>query len=412
MPARKTDVLVIGGGAAGLMAAIAAARTGASVVIVEKNDRVGKKILATGNGRCNLSNVAIAGELIAASYNHPAFVAPTLENCDYNAVRTEFFNLGLLTKPDERGWVFPQTRIANSVLDVLLNAIRRRDIDVRTSWEVQRIQVEKSGFLAEAAGPLETNKTREKRVSATALVLACGAQEAVRLSATLPFAAATALVPILGPLKTEPAPLKGLNGVRVQASARLLEKEAPVVEERGEILFRDYGVSGIAAFNLSRFVTSGQELSLDFFSEFSGEELDALLAERLRIHPRIQAEEFLDGLVHPRLTQAVLRHIKVRGSDELNESLLKRLAHTMKDYRLIVTGGPSPAQAQVTRGGLATSGFDPTTLQSLTIPRLFAAGECLDIDGPCGGFNLHWAWASGLVAGGQAGRQAGQQARH
>jgi predicted Rossmann fold flavoprotein len=430
MPAHKTDVLVIGGGAAGLMAAIAAARGGATVTIVEKNSRVGKKILATGNGRCNLSNTSIQGANAPQPYNHPVFVAPVLNRYDCDAIRTAFENLGLATIADDKGWVFPRTRFANSVLAVLLNEIRRREIDVQTDWEALRLSAEADGsFLAES----KNGDNDGAVLAANTLVLACGAREVTRLCEALPAASAasaastapapptdpsTPLVstvpalPVLGPLKTESTPLKGLDGVRANASARLLDSGALVAEEAGEFLFRSYGLSGIAAFNLSRFALPGQEVSLDFFPEYTKDELLSLLLKRQQAlllgcasaASPILAGEFLDGLLHTRLAQALLRRMDAKPTEELGQSLLDNLANTMKDYRLAVLGGPSFAQAQVTRGGLATSGFDPETLQSLVVPRLFAAGECLDVDGPCGGFNLHWAWASGLVCGEQAAR--------
>jgi predicted Rossmann fold flavoprotein len=390
------------------MAAIAAARVGASVLIVEKENRVGKKILATGNGRCNLSNTAIRGEDAPIRYNQPAFVASVLKRYDCDAIRSLFEELGLLTTVDEGGWVFPRTRSANSVLAVLLNEAKRQKVGIQTGWEALRARATKegNGFLVGAEG---------KSVSAGALVMACGARTAATLCADIPSVCPAS---ILGPLRTESGPLKGLDGIRVRCLIRLLDAGVLVAQERGEVLFRRYGVSGIAVFNLSRFAMPGQELSVDFFPEYAKAEFRSLLTERWygwlcgrpRRRPSVLAGEFLDGLLHTRLAQAVLCRAEARVADEVGKSLLDDLAGVMKDYRLVITDGPDVAQAQVTRGGFALSGFDPMTLQSLVWPRLFAAGECLDVDGPCGGFNLHWAWASGLVAGQQAGKSISHQA--
>jgi predicted Rossmann fold flavoprotein len=390
------------------MAAIAAVREGASVLIVEKESRVGKKILATGNGRCNLSNTAICGEDAPACYNRPAFVASVLKRYDCDAICSLFGELGLLTTADEGGWVFPRTRSANSVLAVLLNEAGRQRVDIQTGWEALRVgATEKGGgFLAEA---------KDGSISARVLVMACGARAATTLCVDIP---SVCPVPTLGSLRTESEPLKGLDGIRTRCLIRLLDAGVLVAQERGEILFRRYGVSGIAVFNLSRFVVPGQELSVDFFPEYAEAEFRSLLTERWygrlcgrpRCRSSVLAGEFLDGLLHTRLAQAVLRRVGARAADEVGESLLDDLAGVMKGYRLVITDGPDVAQAQVTRGGLALSGFDPTTLQSLVWPRLFAAGECLDVDGPCGGFNLHWAWASGFVAGQQSGKSISHQA--
>jgi predicted Rossmann fold flavoprotein len=405
----KTDVLIVGGGAAGLMSAIAAAREGASVLIAEKESRIGKKILATGNGRCNLSNTAICGEDAPVYYNQSVFVASVLKRYGCATIRSLFEEFGLLTTADEGGWVFPRTRSAHSVLAVLLNEAKRQGVDIQTNWETLRIEAtreENGGFLAEA---------ESKSVSAKALVMACGARAGVTLCADIPSVRPT---PIAGPLRTESDPLKGLDGIRARCLIRLLDAGVLVAQEAGEILFRRYGVSGIAVFNLSRFAVSGQELSVDFFPEYAEPELRSLLlarwrgrlCDRSRGHSSVSAGEFLDGLLHTRLAQAILRRVGVNATEGAEEPLLDDLAGVMKDYRLVITGGPDIAQAQVTRGGFALGGFDPMTLQSLVWPRLFAAGECLDVDGPCGGFNLHWAWASGLVAGQQAGKSIGQQA--
>jgi predicted Rossmann fold flavoprotein len=389
------------------MAAIAAAREGASVLIVEKENRVGKTILATGNGRCNLSNTAIQGEDAPAHYSQPTFVASVLNRYDCDAIRSLFEKFGLLTIADEKGWVFPKTRFANSVLSVLLNEARRQGVDIQTGWEALRMEATAdSGFLVEAKGA---------SISAGALIMACGAKVANALCVDIPSVRPT---PILGPLKTESGLLKGLDGIRAHCLIRLLDAGALVAQEAGEILFRRYGVSGIAVFNLSRFAVSGQELSVDFFPEYAEAELRSLLlarwrgwlCDRLRCCPSVPAGEFLDGLLHPRIAQAILRCIGARTTEEADESLLDGFASVMKDYRLVITGGPDSAQAQVTRGGLALSGFDPVTLQSRACPQLFAAGEGLDVDGPCGGFNLHWAWASGFVAGQRAGKSISQQA--
>jgi predicted Rossmann fold flavoprotein len=406
MEARGVDVLVVGGGAAGSVAAVVAARAGASVGVIERRERVGKKILATGNGRCNLSNLAIEGTQAAARYRNPAFVAPTLERYGCEAVRDFFNTLGLLTVADERGWVFPRTRSANSVLDVLVSQTRRLGIDVYTGHAARRLSVDEDGRLSV--------ETEGLRLVSHAVVLACGVVPelgAIAHQQTIPP------IPIVGPLKTDTEPLKGLDGVRVNCRVRLLDAGRPVAEESGELLFRAYGVSGIAVFNLSRFAAVGQEVSLDLLPELTTDGLEALLVERYRLLAEYHqppaspaAAEFLDGMLHSRLALAVSRAIGLKPTDPLKEASLLRLAKLLKDYRLTVRGGPDEAQAQVTRGGLAVEGFDPATLESRTQPGLFAAGECLDVDGPCGGFNLHWAWASALVAGTQAAALATTQA--
>jgi predicted Rossmann fold flavoprotein len=393
----ESDVLIVGGGAAGLCAAVAAARVGASVALIEQNDRVGKTILATGNGRCNLSNTNIEKGEGAAYYRHCAFVTPTLVRYECETLRTFFAELGLLTIADERGWLFPRTRWAHSVLAVLLNELRRRKVALYTNHAAREIA------FPSGSAPF-TVTTTEGSFSATALVLACGVTTLLRQA--FPQDNDLALLrspqPVLGPLKTETAPIKGLDGIRANCRVRLLREDETLAEEDGEVLFRSYGVSGIVIFNLSRFAQAGHVLSLDFFPEFSCDELKYLLVERRRRQPETSVSEFFDGLLHPRLAQALWRQGAWEAKGGIADGaspVLAELADVLKDYRLGVIGGPNASQAQITRGGLAIEAFDPYTLRSRVQPRLFAAGECLDVDGPCGGFNLHWAWASGLIAG-------------
>jgi hypothetical protein len=206
-------------------------------------------------------------------------------------------------------------------------------------------------------------------------------------------------VPVLGPLKTERQPIRGLSGVRVGCSATLLVDGAPVATERGELLFRDYGVSGIMVFDLSRFFKPGCVLSIDLIPDLAPDALRRVLSERCAALSWRTAETLFEGMLHDRVARAVLRAARVAPTTPVHELPCERFAALLKDFRLNVTGTGDAAQAQVTRGGLSVTEFDPSTLQSRLVDGLFAAGEVLDVDGRCGGFNLHWAWASGILAG-------------
>jgi predicted Rossmann fold flavoprotein len=388
------DVAVIGGGAAGLTAAIVAARRGARVVIIEKDRRVGSKILQTGNGRCNLTNTAIVGDSSgAAFYNAPEFVAPILSRYDCEAIRAFFSGLGLMTIADERGWVYPRTKSANSVLDVLVNALEPLKITTRICEEALGLSRRESDDLF----VIETSAIAVLRARRT--VISTGPS---RLHERLKRHRLVPLQPVLGPVRTELAPLKGLDGVRAYARVRLLDGDELVAEETGEVLFRDYGLSGIVVFDMSRHARAGQTLSLDLFPEYSLGELTALLAERLDTLGSRDAVTFLDGLLHRRVSRALLRAAAQPFEKPLASFAVEPLARAAKDFRLSVRSGPRQGQAQAVRGGFRLQDFDPVTLQSRIQPGLFVAGEALDIDAPCGGFNLHWAWASGLTAGAAA----------
>ncbi|MBE6936152.1 MAG: aminoacetone oxidase family FAD-binding enzyme [Ruminococcaceae bacterium] len=365
-------LLVIGGGAAGLAAAVEGAGCGAHVTLLERADRVGKKILQTGNGRCNLSNLSVSPD----AYNAPDFVAPVLEALPSMSIRGFFEDLGLLTYADSEGRVYPISDAAASVLDVLRLAVR--DGGVQTLCGAEAVSLSPDGTVKTADGGTHHGD---------AVIVASGGGTALLESAghtIVPFS------PILCPLKTDTALIRGLSGQRVRCGVTLKRRGETVVSLRGEVLFRDYGVSGIVIFDLSRYAKKGDQILLDLFPDMEYKELCKLLFQRQRLFPGRAEEEFLTGLFQSRIAAALLR---AAGGAEP-----KALATLIKGLPLQVQGCGDPKQAQVTRGGAALAEFDPVTLRSRLAPRLFAAGEALDIDGRCGGFNLHWAFASGITA--------------
>ena len=368
-------IVVVGGGAGGLAAAVAAAEQGAQVTILEKANRVGKKLLKTGNGRCNLSNRHVAPE----GYNHPAFVSPLLGQTDCEALLDFFASLGLWTVSDGEGRVYPRSDTAASVLDVLRLGCAARGVHELCSAEVTAIVPGKNGGF--------TVRTRENGdFTAHRVIIAAGGGTGLLRPlghSYVPFS------PVLCPLKTDTAPIRGLTGLRVRCRATLLRQGQNVYTETGELLFRDFGVSGILALNLSRYAASGDVLSLDLVPELSKAQLQSKL-ETQRALGRADSD-LLTGIFHRRVGEALLR--------AASGSAPAALAGRIKDFRLTVEGPGDIQNAQVTRGGAAVEGFDPLTLRSRLIPELYAVGEALDVDGKCGGYNLHWAFASGLAAG-------------
>lgn len=370
----KRRIFVIGGGAGGLAAAIAAARAGADVTIWEKANRVGKKILKTGNGRCNLSNQYVR----ASAYNHPDFVTPVLAETGCSELLDFFHELGLWTVADSEGRIYPRSDTAASVLDVLRLGCAEAGAREVCSTEVSALRPEKGGWRVE----LQNGAYHH----ADAVIVATGGGTNLLKGLehpTVPFS------PVLCPLRTDIGPIRGLTGLRVKCRARLIQGKKVIADERGEILFRDYGVSGILALDLSRFAEKGQILSLDLMPELSEEALLGKLWARMELDR--SPEEFLTGVFHRRVSEALLR--LAGGTDP------EDLTRVIKHLTLEVYGHGDTANAQVTRGGADVSAFDPHTLASLRYPGLYAIGEALDIDGRCGGYNLHWAFASGLAAG-------------
>ena len=372
---RPFCVLVIGGGAGGLAAAVAAAGAGAEVTILEKNSRVGKKLLRTGNGRCNLSNRNVCPE----GYNHPGFVGPLLEKTGCETLLDFFSGLGLWTVSDGEGRVYPRSDTAASVLDVLRMAASERGVRELCSAEVTTIRLGQDGGFSVSTrekGDIPADRVIVAAGGGTALLKPLGYQ-------CVPFE------PVLCPLRTDTGPIRGLAGLRVRCRAGLIRNGEEVFAEKGEILFRDFGVSGILALDLSRYAGPGDTLTLDLMPEIGREELRGLLFAR--VFPGRDGRELLTGIFHRRVGEALLR--AAGGTDA------SAVAGAIKDLRMTVLGPGDVSNAQVTRGGAAVEQFDPMTLESLHTPGLYCVGEALDIDGRCGGYNLHWAFASGLAAG-------------
>ena len=358
------DVCVVGGGAAGLVAAITSVEAGARTVLLERGLECGRTILATGGGRCNFANRSLA----ASHYNNPGFVEAVVGE-DFLGRVLRFFRASGLAWAEEDGWLFPASFSAGSVRDVLLARARRAGAVIGCGREVGAIKQADSGWRLSIAGP-----SGDERLVAGAVVLAAGGGSG---SFGLLLNAHPA-EPILCPLACTGLPFKKLDGQRVRAEARLMRRGSEVACERGEILFRSYGVSGICAFNLSRHAEAGDVLVLDLAPTLDASQLAYL----------VKQAGSLAGIVSPQIAAALTdAGIAPEG---------------LKELRCTVTGLAETEKAQVTRGGLATSAFDPATLAAVTLPGIFACGEALDIDGPCGGYNLAWAWASGQVAGASA----------
>jgi len=396
---QQPRVSIIGGGAAGLSAAIAAARLGVAVTVLERGPRVGKKVLASGNGRCNLSNLSV----VPSAFNHPGFVEPILAAYPCEGVRSFFGEMGLLTRADDEGRVYPATNSAASVLDVLRLECAHLGVDVRCGFEVARIS------QSPGSGDFEVSSGDDGTVRADAVVVTTGGGGA--LLAEMGHESVEC-VPVLGPIKTDTDPIRGLSGIRVRCTASLLvgvddgAGGKPVATERGELLFRDYGVSGIMVFDLSRYLEPGCVISIDLVPDIAEQELRTMLAQRCADLGWRTADTLFAGMLHDQVARAVLRAAEIGPDTPVEELPQARLATVLKDFRLDVTGMGDRWKAQVTRGGASVAEFDPETMASRLADGLFAAGEVLDVDGRSGGFNLHWAWASGITAGEGAARAA------
>lgn len=411
----NTEITVIGGGAAGLMAAITAARCGAKTLIIEHMDRVGKKILSTGNGKCNYTNA-----LQGVSYyrgEDPAFVLPILEQFGMEETVSFFQELGICPK-ERRGYFYPSSEQASAVLDVLRMECDYRNVRILTSCHISSIQKETNGYRIHTdKGAISTLKI----IFATGLLAApkTGSDGSAFLHIERLGHHFIDIVPALVPLQGKQSFFKALAGIRAEMTIDLYAKNANITDnqnnwqklctETGELQLTDYGISGIPVFQISRFATralhDGRDVcvKIDFLPNFTFEEALAMLETRFyeRAHGK-DCSQALIGLFNKKLIDVLLKESGIDlhlPAEQIKPKQLEWLLTTTKQFHVDIIGSKSTDAAQVCAGGVATCEVDETTLESKLAEGVYFAGEILDVDGTCGGYNLQWAWSSGYVAG-------------
>lgn len=410
----RWEIAVVGAGASGLMAAHAAAKSmkdqgkQVSVVLLEGNPKPGKKLLATGNGRCNLTNMDIS----AVHYHgDAALAAPVLEECPSDRILEEFEKLGLLCRADSEGRVYPRNLQAAAVLQALRESCEAQGVVLRCDSGVTEMVPQEGGFRLE----LKTGET----LWASRCVVACGGKASPKhsweeggfgLVAKLGHSL-TELRPSLTYLKSPKKCLRSLKGMRVKALASLWVQGEKLYEERGEVLFGDGSLSGICLFNLS--ARMPQELSqevevvLDLLEEMDYRQVLSYLERQVKTHPGYPAWELFAGVLNLRAGEELMKELSVPREavfQDLSRQQLRKAAGLAKSWRFPVIGTGDWESAQVTRGGVPLREVDLTTMESKKRRGLYLVGELLDLDGDCGGYNLHWAWATGLKAGQAAAR--------
>lgn len=390
---KKVDILIVGGGASGLAAAIEAKRTdqNKSVTVLEHLQRVGKKILATGNGRCNLGNL----NADTHDYTNAVFTSKIMQKYNAESLIDFFKSLGLYTRADSEGRLYPLSNAAASVLDALRFECENLGVEIICDY--------KATLVKKADGYIVNNE-----IKCDKLILACGGKAAPSqgsdgsgypLLKSLDHSI-TPLSPCLVQLLTDTAKTKALKGVRAAAKLSL----STGGEARGEILFTDYGVSGIAAMDLSRFVLPDKkaELYIDLLPDYSFENAKEIILKTVRHNSALPIENLLGGLVHKAVGTAVIKAalgFLPKNSKEIGTKQAGMIAAELKNFALILKGTKGFNDAQVTKGGANVKEFDAFTLESKKNKGLYVCGELLDVDGSCGGFNLAWAFASGRAAG-------------
>lgn len=382
------STVVVGGGASGILSAVIAARKGEQVTLLEKSDRIGKKLLATGNGKCNLTNVNCS----VADYNTP-FVRSVIEKYPPEKVIDFFSSLGLLTRVDEEGRVYPYSESATTVLNVLMQNLKREGVRTVTECEVSDIRKKDDKWIV---------RTDKGEYSGDKVIVATGSDAT---SGSKSYSLLAPLGHYSTPIDYAIAPLlckdiKGANGVRAKVFAEIEIDGKKVMGERGEMLFKDNALSGVLAFRLSSALArtkkkfSSCKVIIDFVPDCTPDELQK------RILDYDNPFNPLEGILHKALALNVTSRTPMDKSLLMSPAKAAALAKTCKRFEVEVTGVAGRQFAQVASGGVETDGFDPETLQSLKHEGLYCVGEILDVDGLCGGYNLQWAWASAMAAGG------------
>lgn len=396
-----SGIYIIGGGASGLFAALWAAKRNKKVTVLEHKDKPGKKILATGNGKCNYTNLIQDRECYRS--DDPSFAPEILKAFDTGRTVEFFQEIGIY--PHERnGYLYPNSGQASSVLEALLLEGERLGVRVECGVHVQRMEKNLRIY------------TDKEEYQADRVLLAAGGMANPALGSDgSGFELAKALghriitpLPALVQLKSKEKYFKTLAGVRTEAEVSLYSGKKLLAEEKGEVLFADYGISGIPVMQVSRYaakaLSEGREalLVLDFLPFLSKEELKEVLVGRLKRNRMETIEQAFIGLLNKKLAYVALKETKIEVSltlSQLKDEQLSRLAARLKEWKIPVSEPKSFELAQVTAGGVDTKEINPATMESKLVKGLFFAGEIVDVDGTCGGYNLQWAWSSGYTAG-------------
>lgn len=403
---------ILGGGASGMAAAIAASENPTCEIhLFERQNRVGRKLLSTGNGRCNLSNANVRPEAYHGA--DPDFVIPSLERYDVHNTLDFFRELGLYTiQESDSGRIYPWSDQASSVLDVLRFGLTRPNIHLHTSCEVTKVRKTPEGFRVESS---------EGSFLCHRLIVACGGLAGTALGGSMSGYqllrslghSCSRLHPALVQLKSSYPRCPALKGIRAVCSLQITCDNRLMVSSQGEVQFTQYGLSGPAIFEVSRFVCQGSgewNCHIDLLPELDADRILSMLKCRRLRCSALESSELLVGILHNRLGRLLIQEAGLAANipmEQISDADLNRLTRICKDFTMRITEPMGMDSAQVTAGGILTADFDPITLESAICPGLYACGEVLDIDGDCGGYNLQWAWSSGRSAGAAAAGRIG-----
>ena len=389
------NVIVIGAGASGLVASICAKEKGNEVILLEKENKVGRKLLMTGNGRCNMAHTGIkASDYYDDNNESNSFVSDVLEQFSFNDFKKFFKKIGVITK-DEDGYIYPSSMQASTVVNALRNYAETIGVKIKTNNEVKNIEYKDNTYYVDCGYVYECEK----------LIVASGGLSYTNIDSPKNVLDSlgrmnlqvSELEPALTALVCESNITKA-SGVRVNAKIKLYDGNSLIVSEYGQVQITDYGVSGIPVFNISRFVKLGNEVHIDFVNDIDKDDLINDLNILLSTNP-LGIFNLLCSLLNDKLAALIVDELGVDKDADVTNELLEKAVTLIKDYVIVVKAKRDFDFAQVTKGGVSTECIDVKTMKVKNHDNLFLCGELIDVDSKCGGYNLFFAWATGYIAG-------------
>lgn len=398
------DIIVIGAGAAGMMAAITAARAGKKILVLEKKEDIGKKILATGNGKCNFTNL----DMNIDKYNGDKKLAEIgLFRFDENDAISFFRELGIL-EYSNNGYIYPYSKQATSIVQALRMEMTRLKIDIRTGVSVEKIIKKSDRFII---------KSGKSEYEGQKIIIATGLKASPKLGSDGSIFPAleslghsfTKITPALCGFYCEGLKFNKISGVRTDARISAVINDEVVATDEGELQIVDYGVSGIPVFQISRHISQAlsnkksAKIKVDFFPRFSYEQLEDFLSDRIsHTKDKRSINELLNGVLNNKLVLELIHKSGIspdKKAFDITSEEIEALVNVIKNTVLIVKKSRAFEFAQVCAGGINSTQICPDTLESKITKGMYFAGEILNVDGKCGGYNLQWAWSSGFIAG-------------
>jgi predicted Rossmann fold flavoprotein len=398
----KYDIAIIGGGAAGSIAGIFSSKN-KRVILIERNDKIGKKILATGNGRCNITNINTSYSKYYGAT--PKFIDIVLNKFNVKKTMSFFNGLGLILKEENEGRIFPRNNQAQSVVDAINHELNRRNVTIKTNSLVRKIAKSSTWEITLEDG---------EKIIADKLIVTTGGKAAYQFGSSgdgyfwLDKLGHHIIdtYPALVPIETKEIWVKLAQGIKIEGKIATILDNKQIFEKTGDILFTHYGISGPAAMAQARFIApninKNIKIHIDIFPDKSAHEIDEMLREIIDTSGKKSIKNCLSGAIPNNLSNLLLKNLNIdpdSKSAEISKINRKKIAETLKNIELTPLKLRSLKEAQVTSGGIDTKEINPDTMESKIIPNLYLAGEIIDVDGESGGYNLQWAWSSGYLAG-------------